>query len=115
MILHKDDAHKSTEIPLQFHSIVDNQSMDVKALLWLKKTAAALHAFSSHGSGARSGSRLALLIGGGNTWIWLLGCDIRSVWRRTAFVAGQQQSSYNFCNILLWLVERTLWAGESDR
>jgi hypothetical protein len=48
VILHKDDTHKSTEIPLQFHSIVDNQSMDVKALLWLKRTAAALHVFSSH-------------------------------------------------------------------
>ena len=40
--------------------------MDVKVLLWLKRTAAALHVFSSHGSGARSGSRLSLLIGGGN-------------------------------------------------
>ena len=31
-----------------------------------QKTAAALHVFSSHGSGARSGSRFSLLIGGGN-------------------------------------------------
>ena len=94
MILHKDDTHKSTEIPLQFHSIVDNQSMDVKALLWLKKTAAALHAFSSHGNGAWSGSRLALLIGGViYVWFWLLGCDIRLVWRRTAFVVGQSNKA----------------------
>ena len=63
-----------------------------QALLWLKRTAAALHVFFSHGSGARSGSRLALLIGGGNTWIWLLGCDIHSVWRGIAFVVGQSKA-----------------------
>ena len=30
VILHKDDTHKSTEIPLQSHSILDKQSTDAR-------------------------------------------------------------------------------------